>query len=124
MMIKLISMENIRSKLFFLSLLFALSVTFVWSCKKEDVGDGKIPEIVIIGLNPLYHAVDQPYVDEGAIAYDVVDGDTINLTANIVTTNNVNVNFTGDYTVKYNVTDESGLAAAEKVRVVKVVIGK
>ncbi len=104
--------------------LLVLTLSFSSSCKKEDIGDGKVPEIVVLGINPLYWALDYPYVDAGAIAYDVVDGDTIDLTGNIVVTSSVNVSAIGDYTVKYNVTDGSGLSAAEKVRNVKVVVGK
>lgn len=105
-------------------LLFA--AILMWSsCKKEDPGDGKAPEIVVHGLNPLYWAVDIPYVDLGAIAYDITnEGDTLDITNEISVEDNVDVSAIGDYSVKYNVTDDSGLAAEEKVRVVKVVLGK
>lgn len=95
------------------------------SCKKEDPGDGAIPEITILGLNPLYWALDIPYIDAGAIALDVTsEGDTLDLTSSIIIDNNVNVSVVGEYNVKYNVTDASGLSAEEKVRIVKVVLGK
>ena len=95
------------------------------SCKKEDSGDGKAPEIVVLGLNPIYWAVDITYIDLGAIAYDITnEGDTLDLTNNISVEDNVNISEIGDYSVMYNVTDASGLAAEEKVRVVKVVLGK
>ncbi len=95
------------------------------SCQKEDPGDGKAPEIVVLGLNPIYWAVDVPYIDLGAIAYDITnEGDTLDLTNNISVEDNVNISEIGDYSVKYNVTDASGLAAEEKVRIVKVVLGK
>ncbi len=95
------------------------------SCKKEDSGDGKAPEIVVLGLNPIYWAVDIPYIDPGAIAYDITnEGDTLDLTNEIGVEDNVDVSLVGDYSVKYNVVDASGLAAEEKVRVVKVVLGK
>jgi len=58
------------------------------------------------------------YVDAGATAYDDVDG---NLTANIVTTNNVDITQLGTYTVKYNLSDSSNNQAVEVVRTVKVV---
>ena len=107
--------------------LFLLIVTLLFSssCKKEDVGDGTVPEIIVLGINPLYWALDIPYVDAGAIAFDITPaGDTIDITSRIVTVNNVSVISTGDYNVIYNVTDESGMAAAEKVRNIKVVVGK
>ncbi len=106
-------------------LLLITTLLFSSSCKKEDTGDGTIPEIIVLGINPLYWALDIPYVDAGAIAFDITPaGDTIDITSRIVTVNNVNVVSTGDYNVIYNVTDESGVAAAEKVRNVKVVVGK
>lgn len=102
-----------------------LFLSFSSSCKKDDTGDGTVPVIVVLGLNPINWALDFPYVDSGAIAYDVTPtGDTINITNRITTTNNVNVSVEGDYEVKYNVSDESGEHAEEKIRVVKVVIGK
>ena len=95
------------------------------SCEKEDSGDGTVPEITILGLNPLYWALDVPYVDMGAVAYDITsEGDTLDLTSSIVINNNVKVSEVGEYNVKYNVTDASGLAAPEKIRIVKVVLGK
>ncbi len=101
------------------------SISLASSCKKEDPGDGTKPEIVVLGLNPLYWAQDIPYIDPGAIAYDITTaGDTINLTNGIVITNNVDVAAIGDYSVKYNVADESGLHAEEMIRAVKVVLGK
>ncbi len=95
------------------------------SCKKSETGDGTIPEIVILGLNPIYWAKDIPYEDAGAIAYDVtVEGDTVDISNSIIVTNNVDVTVLGKYTVSYNVQDDSGMSAEEKVRNVEVVIGK
>jgi surface protein with Ig-like domain len=106
-----------------LALLF--SIVFISSCKKDDTGDGTTPEIIIIGFNPVNTALDNPYIDSGATAFDITPaGDTVDLTASIVIENNVDVSTEGDYTVVYNVKDESGVAAEEKVRKVKVVIGK
>jgi hypothetical protein len=105
--------------------LLIATLSFSSSCKKEDVGDGTVPEIEVLGINPLYWALDIPYNDAGAIAFDITPaGDTVDITSRIVTINNVNAGATGDYNVTYNVTDDSGVAAAEKVRIVKVVIGK
>ena len=101
------------------------AISFSSSCEKEDPGDGTVPEIIVLGLNPLYWALDVPYVDAGATAYDItVQGDTVDLTNNIVVSINVDVSAIGDYDVRYNVTDESGETAEEKIRAVKVVIGK
>ena len=56
------------------------------------------------------------YVDQGAIARDLGDGD---LTANIVATSTVNTRVAGDYTVTYRVHDLAG-NTAEAVRKVTV----
>lgn len=111
-------MKNILTTLIFSLLIFS-------ACKKEDSGDGTKPVIVVNGFNPVYWALDIPYEDAGAEAYDVTaTGDTLSLTSDIVTQINVDVSVVGDYTVTYNVKDESGLAADQKERVVKVVLGK
>jgi hypothetical protein len=95
------------------------------SCKKANTGNGTAPEIIILGLNPLYWAAEVPYVDAGAEAYDIqLNGDTLDITNKIVVTDDVDVSIVGNYSVKYNVTDDSGLEAEEKVRQVTVVIGK
>jgi len=95
------------------------------SCKKEDAGDGTIPVITVSGLNPLYWALDFPYIDAGATAYDVTpEGDTIIITNKIIVTNSVDVSAVGNYDVIYNVTDDSGEPAEQKTRNVTVVIGK
>ena len=97
----------------------------VQSCKKDSSGDGTKPVIVVLGQSTMYWALDIPYVDQGATAYDVIaSGDTVDITNYIVTENNVDVTIIGDYMVKYNVKDESGESAEEKVRSVKVVVGK
>ena len=111
---------------FIFTLVFTLLfLSFSSSCKKDNAGDGTVPVIVVLGLNPINWALDFPYVDAGAIAYDItLEGDTVNITNRITTTNNVNVAVEGDYEVKYNVSDESGEHAVEKIRLVKVVVGK
>lgn len=105
--------------------LIIAAISFASSCKKEDPGDGTVPEIVVLGSNPQYWAIDVPYNDDGATAYDITpEGDTVDLTNEIVVTDNIDVSIKGYYEVKYNVTDESGVDAVEKVRDVKVVDGK
>ncbi len=113
-------------QLLFIAFGLLLGITLILgSCSKTDTGDGTVPEIVILGLNPLYWAKDLPYEDEGAIAFDVTpEGDTVDITSSIVVTNNIDVTAIGDYIVNYNVKDASGMSAEEKVRKVKVVIGK
>ncbi len=75
------------------------------------------PVITILGANPATVIVGTTYTDQGATANDNVDG---NITANIVTTNNVNSNALGSYTVDYSVTDGAGNTATSS-RTVNVV---
>ena len=76
------------------------------------------PTITLKGDSFMTVRQNSNYADAGATAYDDVDG---NLTANIVTTSNVDVTQLGTYTVKYNVSDSSNNQAVEMVRTVKVV---
>lgn len=71
--------------------------------------DGLPPVIQIVGNNPVSLFVNQPYQDEGATAFDQVDGD---LTANIVTTSNVVTSTPGSYTVVYTVSDSCGFISS------------
>jgi len=57
------------------------------------------------------------YTDAGAMATDNIDGD---LSALILVNNTVDTSMVGTYTVKYNVTDTDGNAAAEVTRIVMV----
>jgi len=70
--------------------------------------DNTPPVITILGNNPHTHEGGNPYSDAGATAQDNVDGD---LTGSIITTNNVNENVVGTYTVDYQVTDSSSNTA-------------
>ena len=75
--------------------------------------------------NPLVWGQDVLYVDPGAEAFDVTEaGDTVNINYRLKTTENVDVSTTGEYQVKYNVSDEAGNNADEKIRNVKVVLTK
>ena len=104
-------------------LLFALSLSI--SCKKDDNGDKTKPYIIVNPPNPQYWALDLPYEDAGAEAWDITEaGDTTNITNRIQTTDNVNVSVAGDYQVSYNVSDEAGNNADQKTRDVKVVLTK
>jgi hypothetical protein len=104
-------------------LMFALSLSM--ACSKNENGDKNAPYIVVNPPNPQYWALDNPYQDAGAEAFDITQaGDTVNITDRLQTTNNVNVKDTGEYEVLYNVTDEAGNAAEPQTRVVKVVLTK
>jgi hypothetical protein len=100
-------------------IIFAFLMTIMESCNKDDgesSSDTTAPVITILPPNPVYTQKDSVYVDPGATAMDDVDGD---ITANIVTTSNVNSNVIGDYTVTYRVSDRAG-NLADTFRVVKV----
>ncbi|MBQ4821929.1 immunoglobulin-like domain-containing protein [Aquimarina sp. MMG016] len=75
------------------------------------------PVITIQGFTNVTIEVGTNYVDAGATATDNRDG---NITSRIQTTSNVNTNIAGVYTVRYNVSDNAGNAAQEKVRTVRV----
>jgi hypothetical protein len=96
------------------------------SCKKNDNGDKNNPFIVLIGTNPMYWSQgSSPYEDPGATAWDITESnDTIDITNRLVVTENIDVNTSGEYNVKFNVTDEAGNKADEKTRLVKVILTK
>lgn len=80
--------------------------------------DTEAPVITLLGDAVVTVIVGGAYTDAGATASDNVDG---NITANIVTSNPVNTNTVASYTVRYNVSDAAGNAAAEVTRTVNVV---
>ncbi|MDJ0665517.1 MAG: DUF5011 domain-containing protein [Acidimicrobiia bacterium] len=84
-----------------------------------NVVDTTAPVITLLGANPQTIEVGDPYVELGATAFDVGDGD---LTASIVIdASAVDTGTVGSYTVTYNVSDSSGNAATEVTRTVNVV---
>jgi len=66
---------------------------------------GGLPTITIVGSTPVTVLENTTYTDEGATASDPEDGD---ITANIVTTSNVDTAVVGAYTVVYDVADIDG----------------
>ncbi len=81
------------------------------------VGDTTAPVISLLGVPSVLLAVGDTYVDAGATASDLVDG---NLTGSIVTVNPVDTSTPGTYVVTYNVTDSHGNAALQVTREVRV----
>ena len=79
------------------------------------VADTTAPVITLVGSATVNLNLGASYTDAGATATDNIDG---NLTANIVTVDNVNTALEGTYTVTYNVSDAAGNAATEVVRTV------
>ena len=82
-----------------------------------SVTDTTAPVITLVGDAQITVEVGSTYTDLGATASDNYDGD---ITADIVTVNNVDTSVIGSYTVTYNVTDSSGNAASEVTRTVSV----
>ncbi len=79
--------------------------------------DNTAPVITRLGPSSLAQEWTLDYTDAGATASDNIDGD---ITLRIVTTNPVNVNVPGTYTVLYNVTDTAGNAAVPVTRTVSI----
>ncbi|WP_055393149.1 BspA family leucine-rich repeat surface protein [Flagellimonas eckloniae] len=76
--------------------------------------DTTVPELTILGDNPLIIIEGDEYVDPGATAEDETDGD---ITASIVIGGDiVDINNPNTYLVTYNVMDLAGNPAEEKVR--------
>ena len=66
------------------------------------------PTITINGANPITVEKNSAYVDMGAKAIDIPDG---NLTSSIITSSNVNANTLGTYSVNYTITNSHGLSS-------------
>jgi len=73
------------------------------------------PTITILGNNPEYVLKGDTYVDAGATAEDEKDGD---LTGDIITDNQVDTTYSGEYAVYYTVKDSDGNVAEDKRTVI------
>jgi hypothetical protein len=83
--------------------LFTLAVgsaMLISSCSKDDTA----PVVTLLGDNPATVSLNSSYTDAGATATDDKDG---SVTASI-TTNDVNKDLAGTYTVTYSATDKAG----------------
>lgn len=76
------------------------------------------PTITRLGSSPVNVFRGATYLDAGAQADDVEDGD---ISGSIVTVNPVNTALLGQYTVTYNVTDSDGATAPQVTRTVNVI---
>ena len=79
----------------------------------------QVPEITLIGENPMTIEVGSTFTDPGAIALDNYDGD---ISSSIVVSGSVDSNTVGSYTLTYDVIDASGNAAVSLTRTVNVVL--
>lgn len=78
------------------------------------------PKILLVGAKSVRLRVGNNYIEEGATASDLQDGDISSL---IKTTSQINTSVAGDYLVRYSVTDSSGLSAIDAARIVRVYNG-
>jgi len=83
-----------------------------------DIADRTAPVITLAGANPLDHEVGTIFVDPGASATDIIEGD---LSASIGVTGTVDANTIGTYSLNYNVSDSSSNSAITVIRTVNVV---
>ena len=83
-----------------------------------NVVDTTLPQIIVLGTNPISVSFNSTYLDGGATASDNYDGD---ITGSIVTVNPVDTSILGPYTVTYDVTDDAGNDAVQATRTVNVV---
>ncbi|MFZ2620981.1 MAG: immunoglobulin-like domain-containing protein [Minisyncoccia bacterium] len=66
------------------------------------------PVITLVGSTPMIFNIGASFIDPGATAIDIEDG---NITANITSTSTVNTLAVGTYSIEYGVTDSGGLRA-------------
>ncbi|MBU1370375.1 MAG: DUF5011 domain-containing protein [Bacteroidetes bacterium] len=106
----------------FVGFFLILMVLLLNSCQKEETSEDPFPPYILLnGANPTWSQLGDAYEDAGARAYDITaTRDTIEISARLRQTDNININETGSYRVFYNVTDEAGNEAKEVERVVYV----
>jgi hypothetical protein len=81
------------------------------------IPDTVIPVITLIGDTSMSLDFGSNFTDPGATAIDDIDG---NITPKIITSNPVNTNIAGNYSITYNVADAAGNDAVEVTRLVVV----
>ncbi|MFD2167677.1 immunoglobulin-like domain-containing protein [Thalassotalea euphylliae] len=90
-----------------------------WDAPIPDLSENaERPTISLIGERTIVLPVGDFYLEEGAIASDDKDG---NISGEVTITGNVDTDMTGDYLVRYSVTDSDGNTAIEQLRIVRVV---
>jgi hypothetical protein len=85
--------------------------------RSVSVKDTTAPVITLSGKSVVAVEVGQAYLDSGAIAVDVVDGD---LNVKVKMEGEVDVSKVGEYQLRYNVSDSAGNDALEVIRTVVV----
>lgn len=80
-----------------------------------NVNDFSAPVITLLGTSPMNIERGVSFTDPGATAFDNADGD---LTASIIRTGSVNTSVSGNYVLRYSVSDSSGNPALMVTRTV------
>lgn len=110
-------MKKLNVLKFFAFALLGGAILFT-ACKKEDTG---APVITLTGGDQtVAFDLSKTFTDPGFTASDDEDGD---ITSKVVVSGSVNLKSAGEYTLKYNVTDEAGNAATEQTRKITVDAG-
>ncbi len=98
--------------------LYTSSNAAVWATgTSQSTADTTLPVITLVGSAGMNIVRGTTFNDPGATAADNVDG---NITTRIVRTGSVNTGTTGAYTLRYDVRDAAGNAAATVTRTVTV----
>ncbi len=84
----------------------ATRYVFVYEPSKED----QTPPVITLLMDTVYVQLGQPYIDEGATAFDDFDG---NITNKIKTSGTVDVTKPGTYPITYSVSDLAGHVATK-----------
>lgn len=98
-------------------LVLALIISISFSCKKQEDKDITPPIINLLGN--IYDTIPlgATYIDSGYTATDDIDGD---ISTNVIITGSVNELVIGTYQLHYNVADNAGNKASEKIRTIVV----
>ena len=104
------------------TLTFQLTVSDGWLTSNDSVDItimlDRPPVITLYGSTNMTIQVGSTYTEPGYAATDNIDGD---ITANVTVTGTVDTSTIGTYTIRYDVTDSSGNAAAQQTRTIHVV---
>jgi hypothetical protein len=101
---------------FFLAVLLAACGGDGSAPQMPPPSDATSPSITLIGENPQFIEVGDPYVELGATATDNVDGDLTS--AVVIDASAVDTTIVGDYSVTYDVVDAAGNSAVTLSRTV------
>ena len=94
-------------------------IDYWWDVPIPDFSDNPDrPTISLLGDRTQILTLGEVYLEAGATASDLQDGD---MSSQIAINGQVDSSAIGDYLVKYSVTDSSGLVAIEQIRIVRVI---